>query len=217
MANKNNILADSISHLPHLAAFDLLVKKRFSEIELDKLLIYLIDSVDASFLPFLATQFDVLGYKGWKLAVTEQDKRDVIKRAIELHRFKGTLWAVREALKNIGYGDAVIEEHVEGHWAKFRVTIDMGGRPVNALELTELTKMINEYKNVRSHLADISYTIHFEDSIVLEDQSIESPAVGDDDSLFVGGNFKYDNTVLYDNSRNYNQDTDILTIEIIDV
>src|SRR5687768_14055463 len=122
MTNKNTTLADSIAHIPHLAAFDLLVKKRFSELELDKLLIYLIDTVQADAIPYFAEQFDVLGYKGFRLAHNEADQRAIIKKSIELHRFKGTLWAVKEALKAVGYGDAVIEEHVDGHWAKFRVT-----------------------------------------------------------------------------------------------
>jgi phage tail P2-like protein len=52
-----------------------------------------------------------LGYKGWKLANTEDDKRSLIKKAIELHRYKGTVWAVKEAMKSIGFTDAVLIEH----------------------------------------------------------------------------------------------------------
>src|SRR6266542_3315651 len=124
MTNSNVILADSIAHVPHLAAFDLLVKKRFSELELDRLLVYIIDTVNSDAIPFLARQFDVLGFKGFRLATSETEQREIIKKSIELHRYKGTLWAVREALTAIGFGDAVITEHVEDHWAKFRVTID---------------------------------------------------------------------------------------------
>lgn len=215
MSDSNVILADSIAHLSHLAAFDLMVKKRFSELQLDKLLIYLIDTVDASALPFLADQFDVLGYKGYGLATTELEQREVIKRAIELHRYKGTLWAVREALKNIGYPDAVFTEHVDGHWAKFRVTIDLGGNPVSAASIADLVRMIDEYKNVRSHLADISYTLTLDDSVVLIDDSAENPGVDESDGINVGGNFKYDGTYQYDGERNYSQDTDILLITII--
>jgi len=214
MNDNNVILADSVSYLPHIAAFDLLVKKRFSELELDRLLVYLIDTVDESALPFLADQFDVLGYKGYGLATTTAEKRSVIKRAIELHRYKGTLWAVRESLKNIGYPDAVFTEHVSGHWAKFKVSIDIGGNPVSVASIAELVRMINEYKNVRSHLAEIDFQLSLDDSMELGDRSMENPAVIDSDNLSIGGSFMYDGTYSFNGSKNYSQDTDILTLTI---
>jgi len=215
MTNRNVILADSIAYIKHLAAFDLLVKKRFSEFALDRLLVYIIDTVESAAIPYLAKQFDVLGYKGFRLASSEAEQREIIKRSIELHRFKGTLWAVREALTSIGFGDAIIEEHVEDHWAKFRVTIDLGGRALNVLEIEDLVKMIEEYKNERSHLADLSYTIAFEDGVILVDEQVDGEAQDDEDGITVGGNFRHNGEVFRDGSRNYSSDTDVLTINII--
>ncbi|HJU45744.1 MAG TPA: phage tail protein [Chitinophagaceae bacterium] len=214
MTNNGSILADSIAHLPHLAAFDLLVKKRFSELELDKLLVYLIDTVDSDAIPYLAEQFDVLGYKGFKLATTEADQREIIKRSIELHRYKGTLWAVREALTSIGFGDAVIVEHVDDHWAKFRVTIELGGRALSITEIDELVKMISEYKNTRSHLADLSYTLTFDDTIIIKDEQADYPSVDETDGVTMGSDFRHNGLVQRDGSRNYSKDADILTIDI---
>lgn len=214
MTNNGSILADSIVYLPHLAAFDLLVKKRFSDLELDKLLVYLIDTVDSDAIPYLAEQFDVLGYKGFRLATTEADQREIIKRSIELHRYKGTLWAVREALTSIGFGDAVIVEHVEDHWAKFRVTIELGERALNAIEIDELVKMISEYKNTRSHLADLSYTIVFNDTVIITDDAVDNSSVDETDGVSMGSDFRHNGLVLRDGSRNYSRDADILTITI---
>lgn len=215
MTNNGTILADSIAHLAHLQAFDLLIKKRFDEFELDKLLVYLIDTVNVDAIPYLAKQFDVLGYKGFRLAITEADQREIIKKSIELHRFKGTLWAVEEALKSIGYGDAIIEEHVEGHWAKFRVTIDLGSHPLNVLEIDDLVRMISEYKNTRSHLADLSYTLSFEDSVIPLDSFFDGQNYEESDGVTIGGDFRHNGLVLRDGSRNYSCDTDVLTITII--
>jgi len=215
MTNNGVILADSIAYVKHLAAFDLLVKKRFSELELDRLLVYIIDTVDSEAIPYLAKQFDVLGYKGFRLASNEAEQREIIKRSIELHRFKGTLWAVREALKSIGFGEAIIEEHVEGHWAKFRVTIELGGRPLNVLEIEDLVKMIYEYKNERSHLADLSYTISFEDGIILIDEQVDGEAQDNEDGISVGGNVMHNGAIFRNGSNNYSQDTDVLSITII--
>jgi phage tail P2-like protein len=217
--NRDIVLANSIADLPHFAAFDLIAKKRLEAIQLDALLVYLIDTVSEEALSFLAEQFEVLGYKGMRLAATTQQKREVIKRAIELHRFKGTVWAVKEALKTIGYPDAILTEHVQsgpGGWATFRIEIDAGNNPISAQAVDELVRMIDEYKNVRSHLVDISYKITFTpDSITLEDESYENPAVTDTDDIFVGGDFKYNGAYTYNGDRNYSTDTDILTVTII--
>ncbi|MCO5238877.1 MAG: phage tail protein I [Chitinophagaceae bacterium] len=214
----NSVLADSIKDIPHLLQFDLVAKKRLDALQLDALLVYLIDTVDASAIPYLAAQFDVLGYKGLRLATTDEQRRDVIKRAIELHRFKGTVWAVREALRNIGYPDIVLTEHVgagEKGWAVFRLELNSGDNVVSEDMIGEIVKMVNEYKNVRSHFESISYQVVFDDVIVFSDISMENPGVNDMDGLFVGGDFRYNGEESYNGNRNYSSDTDILTIEII--
>lgn len=223
MSDDNVILADSIAYLPHLAAFDLLVKKRFDDLQLDKLLIYLIDTVDEDALPHLADQFDVLGFKGYELAHTVDEKRALIKRAIELHRYKGTIWAIKQALASIGYPlensagvpAIMITEHVSGHWARFKVTIELGGNPISVTAIADLVRMITEYKNTRSWLDEISFTLALDDEAVITDESYENEAAIDEDIIFAGGNFKYDGSETYDGDKNYSQDTDILTITIV--
>ena len=67
---------------------------RLGTLDLTPLLVYIIDHVDSSALPHLAWQFHI---EGWELAQTEQEKRIFIKRAIELHRYKGTLFGIKTA------------------------------------------------------------------------------------------------------------------------
>lgn len=225
MSSDNNvILADSIAYLPHLAAFDLLVKKRFDDLQLDALLIYLIDTVDESALVHLANQFDVMGFKGYGLAQTVTDKREVIKRAIELHRYKGTIYAIKQALNSIGYPSEnpdgtpaiIITEHVNGHWARFKVTVELAGNTISVASIANLVQMITEYKNTRSWLDEIGFTLTLEaDTVTAEDESTENEAAIDEDIIFAGGNFKYDGTYSYDGSKNYSQDADVLTITIV--
>ncbi len=62
--------------------------ERFAQIDLTALLVYLVDIVDASALPSLAGQFHVQGLEGWLFAANEQEKRELIKQAIELHKYK---------------------------------------------------------------------------------------------------------------------------------
>lgn len=83
---------------------------RLSELPVEKLLVYLIDQVDARLLPELGRQFHITGLEGWRLANTDAARRALLKRAIALHRKKGTPWALKEALKPVGVDVALIEQ-----------------------------------------------------------------------------------------------------------
>jgi len=72
---------------------------RLGTLDLTPLLVYIIDHVDSSALPHLAWQFHI---EGWELARTEQEKRNLIKKAIELHRYKGTLLGIKTACQLAG-------------------------------------------------------------------------------------------------------------------
>ncbi len=210
----SNLLPHSILK-PHIAVFDLLMKKRLADLELDKLLIYLIDTVGEKALILLAEQFDVMGYKGWKLADTEEKRRELLKKAIELHRFKGTVWAVKEALRTIGYPDAMITEHVT-HWAGFTIQLGAGVQTINTDQIAEAVQMINEYKNVRSHLMGIQFKVDFSDTLTITDTSYESAGDLYEDSIFTSAGLIYDGTGDYDGEYDHSPDGDVLELTIID-
>ncbi|KQC02106.1 phage tail protein I [Pedobacter sp. Hv1] len=215
----SNILATAIRNIPHLVAFDEMAKKKIDALELEKLLVYIVDTVDKTVLPFLAEQFDVLGYKGMKLATTEEQQREVIKKAIELKRYKGTVWAVKEALRTIGYPTAIITEGVgsgPNGWAEFKILLDGGNNFISASSIDDILKNVEEYKNTRSHLVGVSFSIDLgTENINLTDESVENPSVIDEDVLTVGSGFRYDGANVYDGSKNYSSDSDILEMEII--
>lgn len=209
----NDSLLPNSAQATHIVAFDLLMKQRLDAMQLDAVLIYMIDTVDESALYSLATQFDVLGYNGWKLADTEEKKRSLIKKAIELHRYKGTIWAIKEALQSVGYPDATITEHVT-HWAGFTIQLNIGDQPVNADQIDEAVSMINAYKNVRSHLMGLEFKIAMNDSLTLTDSSYEAGGDTYADTIFTGGGFLYDGQHNYDGSKNYSSDSDTLELTI---
>lgn len=184
-----NILADGVRHAAHIKAFNDLVEQRFAGIDITPMLIYIVDTVPADALPYLAEQFDVVGIKGMKYADTEQKQRDLIKSAIEIHRYKGTPWSIKEALKSVGVAQSeVIEgggilkyDGVHRHtgyipygwvnwWAIFRVLIDFDSFPVPGYDvLQDMIGLINEYKNVRSLLLDLSFKVNDTDSVTCDE------------------------------------------------
>ncbi|MFZ8785022.1 phage tail protein I [Thermocrinis sp.] len=144
----------SIRELQHLVdTFD----TGFEELKkhIIKVLIYpRIDEIeDEKLLDLLAWQFHIEGYEQ---AQTIQDKRNLIKNTIELHRYKGTPYAIKKVFESLGL-DASLQEwfDYDGNPYKFKVLVK------NIIQdedtYIRFTKLINEYKNVRSWLDAIGF------------------------------------------------------------
>jgi len=104
-------------------------------------------------LDLLAWQFHV---EGWELASSIEEKRNLIKKAIELHSYKGTKWAILQVLKALNLSGE-IKEWFEygGKPYKFKVDLGIQNRKITPELRDKLIKLINEYKNERSWLEEI--------------------------------------------------------------
>jgi phage tail P2-like protein len=219
-----NILANSIAGVPHLAAFDAMVNARMNSVELENLLVYVIDTVSASAIPQLARQFDIDGFRGYALATTDAQRRGIIKQAIELKRYMGTVWAIRQAMQLVGYAGADLVEGINtgdpAHdWARFTIHSIIGDTVgIDGASQSDLAKLLREYKPVRSVLEGITYSLQIDDTIPpLEDVLniiFEAPTM-DEDLGYIAR--YYDGTHNYDGSINYIESHDTLTINIINV
>jgi P2-related tail formation protein len=174
-----NILASSIKNKPHLAAFDAMMELRFSDMDSSPVLMNLIDTAPPNALQYLLSQFDVLGYKGLRflnpLSLTyEQDKRELIKRTTDLHKYKGTSWSIKETLKLIGitdcefytnvqttYHDGTIlrngtNGYAQSEWATFNLKINVATFSTFTPQIiSDIINIVNEYKPLRSRLIKI--------------------------------------------------------------
>jgi phage tail P2-like protein len=92
--------------------------------DLEILVPMLIDTAPAQALTHLAEHFHILGVEGWDAVTTDAEKRTLLKQAIELHRYKGTPWAVRTAVERVGYRNVVIEEGIANFTAPVATRID---------------------------------------------------------------------------------------------
>lgn len=223
MAQSNdNILADSIAHIPHLAAFDMMANARMNAVEVENLLVYVINTVSSSALPTLARQFDIEGFRGYGMATTDEQRRSIIKQAIELKRYMGTVWAIRQAMITVGYADAILNEgvdtgDVDTDWARFQIESVLGDTVgIEGTSQSDLAKLIREYKPARSVLEGISYSMSLSDVLPLLNDSLnidfEAPPLEEDlgyIARFYDGSFNYDGTQKYIESH----DTLIINIE----
>jgi P2-related tail formation protein len=232
MANERRILATGIADREHLAVFERMINERFAGIDTTKVMVYIVDRVDASALFSLAKQFDLLGYKGWKLATTEQERRDLVKRALELHRFKGTIFSIKEALKAVGFFDAEVMEAItilhndvinydgdyiySEHWATFSVILDIGSsKGINEQQSIDIRALVNEYKNVRSRFIYLSFSATLQDSLTPTDTNIttvEHPFLAD-----ILPPYTYNGEILHGNKDVYGRGDDVLQVNIIPI
>lgn len=103
----------------------------------------------------------LLPWLGWALSVdvwnenwAESIRRNVIKASISIHRHKGTLGALKRALEAFEFDNVKIEEWFDygGNPYTFRVFIEIVTEGFDINDLTEVQAVINQTKNVRSHL-----------------------------------------------------------------
>jgi len=87
-----------------------LLDETVASLDLNAMLVYLVDLVKPPLLPILADQFSLLDEAAWLLAESEEAKRNLIKGGAQLHRYKGTPWAIREVIRLLGFGEVTIQE-----------------------------------------------------------------------------------------------------------
>ncbi|MEC5344690.1 phage tail protein I [Brenneria populi] len=145
---------------------------RFDALKLEALMVYLVDIVDSSALDSLAEQFS-LTEDGWQLAESEDARRAMIKSAIEMHRYKGTPWAVREVIRSLGFGEVELIEHIgrlnydgvrsyNGHmvygdktqWPVYRVLLQ---QPITNDQAQILRNTLEMIAPARCQLASLEY------------------------------------------------------------
>lgn len=107
----------------------------------------------------------LLAWLAWALTVDEWDggwtdaqKRAVIKASLNMHRVKGTIGAVREALGALAYTARVQEWFAQipsGDAYTFRVLLEVDQVGIAQADMASLQTVIERTKNLRSHISRI--------------------------------------------------------------
>jgi phage tail P2-like protein len=217
----DRVLPSQLQKYAHIVALEDTIDARFSAIDMSQLLMYMVDTVASAALPYLADQFDVAGVNGYAFATTDAQKRDLIKNAIDLKKYMGTVYAIKLAMQSTGFGGATLVEGAgtvgDGNdWARFRITVDLGlTAGVDATTPVTLTTLINRYKNVRSELIDIAYNCNIFEYLPDATEDMDYALHTDlTDTMFVG-TYRYDGAHKYDGSIKYKPGVEDLQVTII--
>lgn len=125
--------------------FDLLFCVRFEDLDIG-VINTLASKAPKNLLPVLAASFDV-DIDG----LNENEARELIKNAYEIHYYSGTFYSLNKALSAL-YADAKVKEWFDyaGLPYHFKLELDASKNGVRPQTLKRSDEIINTYKNVRS-------------------------------------------------------------------
>ena len=136
---------------------------RMNALDKSKVMTTLVELLDDEFIPLLAEKWSVTGYE------SGQSKRGLIKAAIELHRYKGTPWSIREVFRCLGFGEVDIDEGLKARayehslvqtvplsdrWAYYAIRLN---QPITNDQAQQLRKILRNFAPARCTLAVLDY------------------------------------------------------------
>lgn len=122
-------------------------------------------------LPWLSWSLSV---EAWHEARSDEARRNLILASIEVHRRKGTPWAIRLLIRALGFGEVTIIERVGGltyggsahyngeyphrplgdTWATYKVVFE---RPITNEQAERIRRLLPSVAPARCHLVGLRY------------------------------------------------------------
>ncbi|MDF2591977.1 MAG: phage tail protein [Clostridia bacterium] len=127
-----------------------------------------VDTMDDKLLDELAWSMHV----DWYDAKAETEiKRLIIKRSLKVHRYRGTLYAIEETMKDY-FQDAEVREWFEDGSVPYTFKVIARNQSVTAENEERFTMAVNAVKNVRSHMSELIMGLFCSDAIYCSDTLI---------------------------------------------
>lgn len=119
----------------------------------------------AQILPWMAWAASV---DDWDITWTDEQKRSVIAASFNVHLYKGTIGAVKAALGALGYEVQIQEwfnQIPQGEPYTFKIYVNVDQVGVSVEEFNRLRSIIENAKNLRSHLDKTQLTVSSESKL----------------------------------------------------
>ena len=166
------VLANSIDTYQLANVAHDVVAERWDNWDLTEFLAYLVDTCASEALPYLAEQFNCEGLRGFAVANTEDEQRELIKMSIRLHKYMGTPWAIREACRTVGFPEIILTEGIasippdpDTDWARFSLLVQISETTViDSGMFASLYAFVNQYKPERSHIIEFGIWLPFSET-----------------------------------------------------
>ncbi|WP_323957479.1 phage tail protein I [Aeromonas caviae] len=117
------------------------------------------DTCPVELLPWLAWAFSL---DDWDVTWTEAQQRAAVKASYSVHRYKGTIGSVKDALQALGLGVQVQEwfnQIPAGDPYTYRLLLEVNQYGVSLAQLETIQAVVENAKNLRSHMTTLDLTV----------------------------------------------------------
>lgn len=167
MKNSNfiDLLPASLKENKDIIKFSSIIDNYLSNIDniIDKLTIYARlddNTLEEEYVDALAKTFHLLANESYRFAGTTEQKRELVRNALILHRTKGTKYAVERVCNILDLKEAKLTEWFEDDGEPYTFKINANAFDgLNQETIRLLYAMVDEFKNVRSHVAVFEFNM----------------------------------------------------------
>lgn len=117
------------------------------------------DTCPIDLLPWLAWAFSV---DEWDATWSEAQQRAAVKASYSVHRYKGTIGSVKDALNALGLGVQVQEWYNQipaGAPYTYKLLLEVNQYGVSLADLEKVLAVVENAKNLRSHMTSLDLTV----------------------------------------------------------
>lgn len=169
-----------ISNSENLLALTQSISDEIATYPVEVFMTFLMQVLEESALPTMATDLRVNGIGGFAQATTEQERRNILFNAIKTRSRVGTVGALKDAVMTFGYSEPIIIEGAadapitynggnnyngliqyqggNGGWATFAVILPEAELiSLTSTEIDQLVQYVNHWKRASTKLIGIGY------------------------------------------------------------
>lgn len=167
MKNVNfiDLLPASLKENKDIIKFSSIIDNYLSNIDniIDKLTIYARlddNTLEEEYVDALAKTFHLLANESYRFAGTTEQKRELVRNALILHKTKGTKYAVERVCNILELKQAKLTEWFEDNAEPYTFKINANAFDGLTAETVRLLyDMVDEFKNVRSHISVFEFNM----------------------------------------------------------
>lgn len=162
------------------------------------------DTCPIELLPWLAWAFSL---DDWDVTWTEAQQRAAVKASYGVHRHKGTIGSVKDALNALGLEVQVQEwfnQMPAGAPYTYKLLLEVNQYGVSLADLNNVMKVVENAKNLRSHMTTLDLTVASHSTVYVaavalsgNDMAFTVPA----GALVLDGTWTLDGAEILDGSR----------------
>ena len=162
------------------------------------------DTCPIELLPWLAWAFSL---DDWDVTWTAAQQRAAVKASYGVHRHKGTIGSVKDALNALGLGVQVQEwfnQIPAGAPYTYKLLLEVNQYGVSLAELDKIFDVVEHAKNLRSHMTSLDLTVASNATVYIgavalsgNDMAFTIPA----GALVLDGTWTLGGTEILDGSR----------------